>query len=385
LEGAISRGGPDDYAAVAEEWRRLCDEPGNNLIFSRPEWVDAYFRGNTGTWALCTLRSGGRLVAVLPLIEKRSRLSRLPATILQAPSDFNLWPWDIAVSPDVDRNSAARALWGLVRRAPGWDVLELPNVPRGGFAEGLFAAAAGEGFPHHRWEYMHSPYIPLAGRNDVQDPIQLARSANLRQNLKKGLRRIEQEGGMRTVIDTCARREVLKRLHELENLGWKGREGNPIAARAKDLAFFDAIARFGERQGYLHMTSLVIHDRVVAAAIGFFYKSNYFGIRIGWDDSLKSLSLGHVLVHEMLRACLARRIDTFHLGGLRSAWKEQWSSLVVPHATHYVFRNSLYGRILRRAKLRQIAARVSSFPQNRGCLEGGQAGTASASGALHRQ
>jgi CelD/BcsL family acetyltransferase involved in cellulose biosynthesis len=381
LEGAIARGGPDEFGAVADEWRRLCDEPGNSLLFSRPEWIDAYFRGNTGTWVLCTLRSGGRLVAALPLIERKLRLSRLPATILRAPSDFNLWPWDIAVSPGVDRTSTALALWGLVRRASGWDVLELPNVPQGGFTEELFAAAAGDGFPRHRWEYMHSPYLSLAGKSGVQDPIQLARSAKLRASLRKALRTIEQEGGMRTVIDTCARREALDRLYELENLGWKAREGNPITARAKDVAFFDAIARFGEQQGYLHMVSLVMHERVVAVSIGFIYKSNHYGIKMGWDDNLKNLSLGHVLISETLRDCLSRGVENLHMGGLRSAWKEQWTSLVVPHATHYVFRNSLYGRILRRAKLRELAALVSSFPQNRGCLEGSPAKTASVSGA----
>ena len=42
----ILHGGPEIIDSLADEWRLLCDAPGNQLPFNRPEWVKAYFRNN---------------------------------------------------------------------------------------------------------------------------------------------------------------------------------------------------------------------------------------------------------------------------------------------------------------------------------------------------
>lgn len=373
MKGVVLRGGPEIVESLADEWRRLCDEPGNDLPFNRPEWVDAYFRSNTGTWVLFTLRSGGRLVAVLPLIEKRMRLSHLPATVLRAPSDFNLWPFDIPVAQDVDRAAAARALCKLVQGARGWDMLELPNVPQAGFAEDLFEVAASDGLPIHRWEYMHSPCMPLMRQEGVKDPLMLARSKNLRANIRKTLRRIQQKGEMNIAISDSVQQDILNVMYGLENASWKGREGSSIATRQKDIDFWNKVANAGAAFGYLSLCSISLNGRIVAVSIGFNYKMKYFAVKMGWEESLKSFSLGHMLVFAILNKCIDSGMKHLFLGGLRSSWKEQWTDNFIPHASHYLFRDTLYSRGLRWAKLNQIAQVEASFPQNRGLLESAKA------------
>jgi CelD/BcsL family acetyltransferase involved in cellulose biosynthesis len=336
--------------------------------------VDAYLRINTGTWVLLVVRMADQLVAVLPLIERRVRLSRLPLTVLRAPSDFHLWPFDIPVAPEVDRSAVAGALWDLVRVSRGWQVLELPNIPTEGLGEAVCDRARESGLPTHRWEYMHSPVVPLEGRPAVGDPLELARSAHLRHNLKGALRRIEQEGGMRVVVDQHARREVLDRFLELEASGWKGRQGNAIAARDKDVRFWSAVSTAAAQGGYLHLCTIEVRGRVVAVSLGFVYKDAFHAWKMGWDESLKRLSLGHILVRSIVGDCAARGVRAVHLGGLRSPWKQQWTDQVVPHATHYVFRRGLYGRIARMAVLRNADRLVAAGPGNREYLEGNPRG-----------
>jgi perosamine synthetase len=377
LTGEVRRGGSEIVDALADDWRRLCDGPLNDLPFSRPEWVQAYFRTNTGTWVLFVLRRAGTLVALLPLLERKVRLSRLPATVLRAPSDFHLWPFDIPVAADVDRTAVAAALWGLVRRSRAWDVLELPNVPRGGFGESLCDCATGGGLPSHRWEYMRSPYVVLEGR--PKDPLRLARSDNLRHNLKAAFRRIEREGGMRVVLDRDARPDVLHRFLELEHSSWKGRAGFSVATREKDVAFLDAVCRAGVEGGHLYLYSLEVGGQIVGVFIGLECKSSLFAVKMAWDEDLKRLSLGHVLVHAVLGDCAERGLRAVHLGGLRSAWKEQWTDQSIPHATHYLFRDSVYGRLVKRAQLRRIEEMIAPFSPRLGHIESSHVEAASRS------
>jgi CelD/BcsL family acetyltransferase involved in cellulose biosynthesis len=370
VTGEILRGGPEIVEALTDEWRRLCDGPGSELPFSRPEWVDAYFRSNTGAWVIFAVRHAGTLVALLPMLEKKVSLSRLPATVLQAPSDFHLWPFDVPVAGSVDKTAAAEALWTLVRQSPDWDVVELPNVPRGGFAERLRDFAPKDGFLSHSWEYMQSPFVPLEKRSEATDPLGLTRSSNLRKQLKLAFRRIEREGGMRVLVDHKPRREVLERFLELEHLSWKGRAGSSIATREKDVEFLKRVTRAGADGGYLHLCWLEHRSLIVAVSIGFSYKGEYHAFKMAWDENLRRLSLGHVLVNAVLRDCAERGLQAVRMGGLRSAWKDQWTDQWTSHATHYLFRNSMYGRIAKRAQLWRIRDLIASLPPHRGSIEG---------------
>ena len=369
LKGDVLRGGPEIVEILSEDWRKLCEEPGNDLPFSRPEWVDAYFRNNTGTWVVFALRRGKRLVAVLPLIEKRRRISHLPVTVLRMPSDFHLWPFDLPVAQDVDKQSAARVLWKTLKEYRGWDMLEFPNIPQRGFTEYLFNAAVSDGFPNHRWEYMYSPFIKLNRIVTDKDPLAFAKSRNLRANIRKATRRLRQKGRVRISISKLAKNDVLSRMYELENASWKGRVGTSIAAKQKDIDFWNRVAHAGAQFGYLSLCSITLGNAVVAALIGFSYKKNYFAIKMGWDESLRSFSLGHMLVVGILNECLDTGLKHLFLGGLRSAWKEQWTDSFLPHASHYIFCNTLYGRIMRRVKLREIKQMEVSFPQKSGFIE----------------
>ena len=44
LSVRVQRGGPELVEQIAGEWRRLCDESGDEEVFYRPEWAQAYLQ-----------------------------------------------------------------------------------------------------------------------------------------------------------------------------------------------------------------------------------------------------------------------------------------------------------------------------------------------------
>ncbi len=359
----VVRGGPEIVGDLAPEWRELCDASGDPLPFTRPEWVEAYFRCNDKArrFHILTVRIDGKLKAVLPLIERKHKLSHIPANIFRGPSDFNLWPSDISIAGEPERQMVAKELWGLIRNLGEWDVIELPNIPLGGAAEDFLKAATDDGFPSHRWEYMHSPLIRLAECAGTENPADIAVSSHLRKHLRQIIRKTEKEGGIEVLFSDKFDSALLGQLYEMEASGWKGESGNAILLREKERRFHDEIATAAQNFGYLSLHALKLKGHVVAIALGFNYKKRYFGMKMGWDQNLKSYSLGHLLVHAILNDCLGHGITELHLMGLRSDWKEKWTKNTLPHSTCYIFRKGLYGKVTRKAKLRSISNTINTF------------------------
>jgi len=129
----ILKGGPEIIDGLANEWRSLCDASGNSMPFNRPEWVKAYFRNNDkARFLVFFVRVDGKMKALLPLIDRKQKRSFFSVNVLRGPSDFNLWPTDVVISPDSDRRAMSGALWDHMVKIGSWDIVVLPNLPKGG-------------------------------------------------------------------------------------------------------------------------------------------------------------------------------------------------------------------------------------------------------------
>jgi hypothetical protein len=232
----------------------------------------------------------------------------------------------------------------MVRCLKGWDVIELPNIPQGGAAEEFLRAATEDGFPSHRRECMHSPCICLSDWVGTDDPANVAVSAHLRKNLRNTLRKVEKDGGFEVRRSDRFDPVLLRRLNELEASGWKGELGSPIFLREKDRVFWHEVSAAAQEFGYLSVYSMAWKGQVMAVSVCFNYKKRVFGMKMGWAQELKPYSPGHLLVREILRDCPRQGIAMVHLMGERSAWKEQWTRTLLPHATYYIFSERPYGK-----------------------------------------
>jgi CelD/BcsL family acetyltransferase involved in cellulose biosynthesis len=333
--------------AIAEEWRQLCSDGPCNEPFFRPEWIAAAVRAFASQQRvlLITVRNGSRLRGVLPLLEKKGRASRVAGTRLRSAS---LIPrFEFVHDGDRDLANVIRAAWQHLRNLPGWDAIELVNVPEGGAAEHLLAVAREDGFPTCRHEYAMSPYIDLGERPPGQDFSRFGLSSRFRYHLRQGWREMSKRGSLRLRRTERADPDTLQHFYRLEQSGWKGREGTAIACRPDLHHFYDAIVHYAEQFGYLSMYFLELDDHIIAAHLAFTYGGRYYPIKVAYDESFSEYGPGHLIIGRILEDCAKRGLSRFDCLGESTNAKAKWTSHVRRHTSCCIFRNTAAGHILR--------------------------------------
>jgi CelD/BcsL family acetyltransferase involved in cellulose biosynthesis len=351
----IERGGAEIVDRLADEWRELCREGNQDEPFYRPEWVSVYLRTRVPDKksVIVTARIEGRLKAVLPLIEERSLfLSCLPVRKLRGASELYSWRFDLVRAPGPEGDLAVEAVWKSLRNLGGWDLIELPDVPRGGAAEQLLEAARLDGYPTGRSEHMFTPLIQLSPQAGADDSQFMPRSINLQRSLRRILRKAASSGTLQVERFENADAVLLERFYDLERSGWKGQQGTAIASGSTTRGFFDELARVAAKHGYLSLYFLRVDGKDVAGHFGIAHGGRYFMVKCAYDEKCGQLAPGHLLVHEVLRECARRGFSEFDFMAHGDEWKRKWTDEFRPHAYCFVFDRSPYGRLLEAAKFK---------------------------------
>src|SRR5438309_3439690 len=116
----VQRGGRELVEQIADEWRHLCDESGDEEVFYRPEWAQAYLQAFepraevviTSAWA------GERLRGILPLVRRRILMSGLPIVQLTLPANVHSLRASLTVCPGEEGAAVLNALWQALRKLP---------------------------------------------------------------------------------------------------------------------------------------------------------------------------------------------------------------------------------------------------------------------------
>jgi CelD/BcsL family acetyltransferase involved in cellulose biosynthesis len=342
------------FIALEQEWNALVAET-DDQVFFRHEffrvWLDNF--APEGKLRLLLLRGpGGRLEAALPLYELRVPWYGLPVRQLCSTANLHSCRFDLLARDPV---AASDALVAWLAADRGWDVLRLTDVPEGGKAFELLAAARRYGLPTGVWESLRSPYIPLP-----RDPAEVDQrldgkfKANLRRRRRKleakgaiSLERIERGGNLEAALE-----EGLA----LERSGWKGEAGTAIAQDGPTRGFYSELARTAAGMGALALHFLRLDGRAVGFHYALQYGGRYLLLKPAYDESLRECSPGQLMMEEVLRACIERGLPEFDFLGPDMVWKRDWTDRVRPHFYLYIFRRSLLGRVLAGAKFRWIPA-----------------------------
>jgi CelD/BcsL family acetyltransferase involved in cellulose biosynthesis len=155
-------GGLELVEQLAPRWRRLCEETGS-LPFCRPEWIAAYlkaFEPNSQV-ILVTANVGDRLVAVLPLVRKRAWFAGVPVWKLCGAANIHSAQFDILRTPCEAGEASIPAFWNLLKRIPGWNMLELPLLSRDGAGLKLIKQASKEGCHTMSVRFSESPVLSM--------------------------------------------------------------------------------------------------------------------------------------------------------------------------------------------------------------------------------
>lgn len=342
------------FVALAPEWDALVAQTDDQIFYRHAfirVWIDNF--APTARLRVLTLRSGdGRLQAVLPLIEQRTRLYGFPVRELCAAANLHSCRFDL-VARDPER--AATAFFAHLKRDTSWDVIRLTDVPEGGNAFALLDRAEKAGMPVGRWTSLRSPFIALP---QSWDAMQKQVDTKFRANLRRRRKRLEEKG--KVTVERITQSADLARLLEegyaLEQSGWKGRGGTAIAQDVATRGFYSELARTAATEGKLTLFFMRLDGRAVGFHYALEHAGRYLLLKPAYDEVIRECSPGQLLMEDVLKTCIEQRMPEFDFLGPDMPWKRDWTDLVRTHSWLYIFRDGFRGRALHGLKFRWIPA-----------------------------
>ncbi|HSM87307.1 MAG TPA: GNAT family N-acetyltransferase [Candidatus Limnocylindrales bacterium] len=344
----IRTGGEEVIHGMADCWRKLCDETGS-APFHRPEWIAAYLRAfEPGSEVvLATASAGERLVAVLPMVRKKCWYAGVPVTMLAGAGNAHSVHFEIVRSACPDGQAALHAIWDLLRRDPGWQILQVPVFPQGGACEQLIDLARRDGHRTLTFLFQECPVLQM--QNDADGRLNWlgGTSRHFRHELRRYARLLEEETGHKPVLQRWngPDPEVMRKFFELEAAGWKGQEGSAIRCEPATRAFYEQIAREAAEQGYFCLHSLQANGAMTAGAFSVFTEQTFFPMKIAHDEALRRGGPGHLLFNGILEECAKNGIPELFFGGNKDRYKTSWTSQTLPHFNGFIFSTGLRAQL----------------------------------------
>jgi CelD/BcsL family acetyltransferase involved in cellulose biosynthesis len=351
LSVEILRGSTAVQEPLMTEWSGLCDEGPCDQLFYRPEWFSAYLHAfePRAPLVLITARRAGRLRAVLPLVDEHALFHGLPVRRLRLPANIHSYRADL-VHGAGDFREAAHALWDQLKTIPGWDLIEIRDVPEASATEQVLDFADNGRWPTGKWMSMRTPYIPLAGARSLAEVLEAQTTPKFRSNLRRLRKKLQAQGPIELRRIEQADRSVLDSFYALERAGWKGAEGSAIDCNPETRQFYDQVARLAARVGRLSLYVLEHKGRPLAIHFGVTSRDRYFLLKPAYDEAFSEYGPGKLLMEMVVEDCVARGFVELDFLGDSMPWKADWTSHLRRHWFSYVFRKSVYGSILHAAK-----------------------------------
>jgi CelD/BcsL family acetyltransferase involved in cellulose biosynthesis len=210
-------------------------------------------------------------------------------------------------------------------------------------------------------------HFPQSGSD--QEAVLATKDRKLRNQLRRGMKKLAVEGGYRLVnvrseASEAEIRAAVQAFYDLERGGWKGKAGTAIACDTKTIAFYDAIAREARHFDYLSIFLLEAGGRPVAGNFGFAWRDRYYYQKTAYDEVFRQASPGNVLILELLCHGAELGLKEFDFLGVSQDYKERWTSLARSQAAYFLFRNNAGGR-LTRTLMFEIGPRLKDrFPRS---------------------
>jgi len=355
----VQRGGPELVEQIASEWRRLCDESGDEEVFYRPEWAQAYLRAFEPQADVIVISAwaGERLRGILPLVRRRAFVSGFAVATLTIPANVHSLRASLTVCPGEEGAATLNALWQAAKNLPQWDLINVANVVESNGLDRLVTLAAADGYRTARKRTSQTLYLPIAASSasppdkSAQPPWLAGTRPKFRSHLRRAKRQLEEQGTLELKHYSAADPEALEKFYALEASGWKGEEGTAIRCHSSTRQFYDAVAQAAARDGYLSLDFLELNGKPIAGHFGFNLRGRYFLAKAGYDEAFRRHGPGQLLVNEILSQTRERGLREFDFVGPATWDESRWASARRTNYRVFIFRKGLYGTLLHAVRI----------------------------------
>jgi CelD/BcsL family acetyltransferase involved in cellulose biosynthesis len=359
LSVRVQRGGHELVDQIATDWRRLCDESGDEEVFYRPEWAQAYLQAfePKADVVMISAWAGERLRGFLPLVRRRTFVSGFPVVTLTVPANVHSLRASLTVCSGAEGQAALLALWQATKELPRWDLIDVANVVEGNGLDRLVALAAADGYLTARKRTSQTLYLPIdasassASDKAAQPPWLAGTRPKFRSHLRRARRQLEEQGTLELKHYGEADPEALQKFYALEASGWKGAEGTAIQCDPRTRQFYDRVAQAAARDGYLSLDFLQLNGKPIAGHFGFNLRGRYFLAKAGYDEAFRRHGPGQLLVNEILGETPQRGLYEFDFVGPATWDESRWATARRTNYRVFIFRKNLYGALLHAVRI----------------------------------
>ncbi len=342
--------------ALREPWNALLEATGRWTPFMTWEWMSAcwtHLRG-TATLNILTVHSGGRLIAIAPLMLVRRGLSvttRLEFMGVGAGADY----LDIIVRADDEPAALAALATHLDTRQLA---LHLDHLPPGPVSARLWRELARSGWTAIEGSPDVCPIIDLAGH--TWDSYLSSLGSSHRANVRRRLRALEAGFDVRfSAVDSHEERcRALEALFVFHDQRWLESGGSTAFSTSALRAFHHALTRSAFDSGWLRMYALLLNNATAAVMYGFARDGRFYFFQHGADAAHAACSPGLVLMALTIRAAIDDGLREFDMLYGHEAYKTLWARHQRPLGRLLLFPPRLAGRWSQRHAETRLAVRA---------------------------
>jgi len=320
---------PEAIDDLAGEWRGL---DGASQLFARHEWHRAaatHLLRESGP-SYVRISEGDRPVAIVPVFQDEAPIPLL-GRVEAISSGFNAHVpfFDFPVAANACVGAIAGALEDAMRHLR-CDALVWRRLAHDGNALRVARALGGPAA-----SLMPKRVCPFIETRRGYDAVMECISKNLRANLRKASRKLEEGGGVRFTSETGlphddpAARDRMRAAYEIflaiEASGWKGREGtgSAIALNAPERAFYAALIDSASPSFLPEIEILWQGERPLAAQYSLQVNGIKHALKAAYDEEQKRNSPGHVLLAHIVETACARGLAGMSLV-TENPWLDAW-------------------------------------------------------------
>jgi len=347
----------DRFNALAGEWDALVDQWGVDRLFLSHTWFRTWWEsfGKNSELHVVTVRSGGRLVAIAPMMRSRASIYGFKVNTLHAIYNPHTPRYDFIVANNQDAR-LYEVIWKKLLTDAGCDMVVLAQIPEGSKTISSMAKLGKrDGWLTGQWVAPVSPYIRLGCE---YDSFFSSLRAGCRFNLTKRYARLRRLGSVdvEVVGHRAGVAEAMRDGIRIEAAAWKGRMGTAIASDSAVEEFYTRLAMREADLGQLRLTFLRLNGKRISFSYLIQNRKRMCAVKIGYDPSYQAYSPGNMLLNLVLKDACARNIEEYDLLGGDDEWKFEWTKETREHRWLFLFKNRLRPRLLHHLKFGVVPA-----------------------------
>jgi CelD/BcsL family acetyltransferase involved in cellulose biosynthesis len=358
--------GTNGFANLREEWNRLVESSRANCVFLTHEWLFTWWKHLACGCALSilTVREGGRLVGIFPLVLRGPQYSRMIPRSLEflgsgvIGSDY----LDVIASPAAEQE--VNQAFGNHLSHLG-EVLHLSALRRGSsIVEGLSVQLEKHGWRVKEEQINVCPHIDLRGQS--WEGFLSSLGSSQRYNFNRRLRSLQKNFEL-TVENVHAPEgadSALETVIELHRKRWSSRAESEAFQDNATIAFHREFVQLAAARGWLRILVMRLNGEAVAALYGFRYGETFYFYQSGFNPAWSRNSVGLVLMGLAIKGAIEEGASEYDFLHGAEEYKFHWTpqtrglgklELYPNHARGHISRRAIqFNRVMRRMAKRML-------------------------------